>query len=147
MVQTSAVQVRVLVGEAFGVRSPVRTASPTLYLDVQLPAGVEWALPPLAAEMAVYSPEQTLFINGQSISAQEMAVLPAASVVKVQTGPKGARLVVIGGAALEQPVRMWWNFVATDRARIAQAAQRWSEGGFEPIAGEMDRVAAPPWRD
>ena len=147
LIRTGAVQVRVLVGEAFGVRSPVRTVSPALYLDVQLPAEAEWELPPLAAEMAVYSPEQALFINGQPVPAQEMAVLPAASVAKLRAGPQGARLVVIGGAALEQPVRMWWNFVATDRARIAQAAQRWSEGGFEPIAGETDRVAAPPWRD
>ena len=41
-VQPGGVQVRVLVGEAFGVRSPVQTVSPTLYLNVQLPADVEW---------------------------------------------------------------------------------------------------------
>ncbi len=50
------VRVRVLVGEAFGARSPVRTASPTLYLDLQLPAGATWTLPPLAAEMALLRP-------------------------------------------------------------------------------------------
>ena len=126
--------------------SPVRTASPTLYLDVQLAADSEWTLPPLAAEMAIYSPEHNHYVNGEALAAQQMAVLPTHSDATLRAGPQGARLVVIGGAPLEQPVRMWWNFVATDRGRIAEAARRWEDGGFEPIPGETDRVAAPPWR-
>lgn len=149
LVRDGGVQVRVLVGEAFGLRSPVQTSSPTLYLDVQLPAGAAWALPPLATEMAVYSPEHPLVIDGQPVPAQEMVLLPdvaGATGAVLQAGPAGARLVVIGGAPLEQPVRMWWNFVATDRARIAEAVQRWADGGFAAIPGESDRIAAPPWR-
>jgi hypothetical protein len=42
---------------------------------------------------------------------------------------------------------MWWNFVATDRERIANAAKRWEEGGFEPILGETDRGEGPKWVD
>lgn len=139
------VHVRVLVGEALGLRSPVRAASPTLYLDVQLSPDRTWVLPPLAAEMALYSPQLPLEVNGQSVAAQEMAVLPVNSGAQLQSGPQGARLVVIGGAPLEQPVRMWWNFVATNRDRLANAAQRWAEDGFAPIAGDTDRVAAPKW--
>lgn len=60
-------------------------------------------------------------------------------------GAQGVRLMVIGGAPLEQPVRMWWNFVATDRERIANAAKRWEEGGFASIPGETDRVQGPKW--
>lgn len=146
LLQNDGVHIRVLVGEAFGVRSPVRTASPTLYLDVQLAANSEWALPPLAAEMAIYSPEHSLHVNDEAIAAQEMAVLPTHSGATLRAGPQGAQLVVIGGAPLEQPVRMWWNFVATDRERIAEAARRWEDGGFTPIPGETQRVAAPPWR-
>jgi redox-sensitive bicupin YhaK (pirin superfamily) len=141
------VRVRVLVGEALGVRSPVRTASPTLYLDIELPAGAAWPLPPLAAEMALYSPEHSLQVGGQSLPAQEMAVLLDACGAELRGGAQGARVMVVGGAPLERPVRMWWNFVATDRDRIAAAAQRWSNDGFEPIPGETDRVAAPPWRE
>jgi redox-sensitive bicupin YhaK (pirin superfamily) len=74
-----------------------------------------------------------------------MAVLPACSGAVLQSGAQGARLVVIGGAPLAQPVRMWWNFVATDRERIANVAKRWEKGDFEPIPGETDRVEGPKW--
>jgi redox-sensitive bicupin YhaK (pirin superfamily) len=74
-------------------------------------------------------------------------VLPGDGGVELRVGPAGTRVVVIGGAPLERPVRMWWNFVSTERERLADAARRWAEGGFAPIPGETTGVAAPPWRD
>lgn len=145
LVPGDGVQVRVLVGEVLGVSSPVETASPTLYLDIQLAADASWVLPALAAEMALYSPQHSFHLDGQAVVPQEMAVLPAGSGAVLQAGPQGARLMLIGGASLEQPVRMWWNFVATDRERIANAAKRWEAGGFEPIPGETGRVEGPKW--
>jgi hypothetical protein len=143
----NGVRVRVLVGEAFAAVSPVRAASPTLCLDVQIPPATQWVLPPLAVEMALYSPQLSFEIDGQTIAAQEMAVLAAGSGAVLHAGAQGARLVVIGGAALERPVRMWWNYVASDRERIAHAAKRWEEGDFASIPGEADRVKGPKWTD
>ena len=139
--------VRVLVGQAFGLHSPVNVASPTLYLDVHLPAHTEWDLPPLAEEMALYSPEHDLQVQAQAIRAQEMVVLPKQTTISLRTGESGGRFVVIGGAPLAQPVRMWWNFVSTDRQRIAAAAKRWESGGFDAIPGEAQRVLGPRWVD
>lgn len=137
--------VRVLVGQAFGLRSPVRTASETLYLDVQLAPNADWTLPPAASEMALYSPEQSLQVDGQPVAAQTLVVLPDHQGATLRAGARGARFVVIGGAPLEKPVRMWWNYVSHDRARIAAAARRWADGGFDPIPGETGRVAGPSW--
>ncbi|MEX8494247.1 pirin family protein [Sphaerotilus sp.] len=139
-------QAQVLVGQAWGVSSPVRAASPTLYLDVTLPPQAVLNLPALAPEMALYGPTTGLVVDGEPVGAGEMAVLPTGQGAAVQAGPAGARFVVIGGAPLAQPVRMWWNFVSTDRQRIADAARRWAEGGFAPIPGDTGRIAAPPWR-
>lgn len=140
------VSVRVLVGEAFGVRSPVRTASPTLYLDITLPPGASWTLPPLAEEQAIFSPEDALTVDGAALSPREMAVLPAGAAVALQAGPQGARLVLVGGQPLAQPVRMWWNFVSHDPALIEQAAADWAAGRFAPVPGETERIPAPSWR-
>ena len=141
------VQARVLVGQAWGQTSPVRTASPTLYLDLSLPPHAALSLPALAPELALYSPTTGMLVDGEAVSAGEMVVLPAQQGAELRAGADGARLVVIGGEPLAQPVRMWWNFVASDRQRIADAARRWADGGFAPIPGETDRLAAPPWRD
>ncbi len=139
--------VRLLVGEALGVRSPVRTAWPTLYIDLQLPPGGQLTLPQLAEQWALYAPEAGLLrADGSHWTHQQMHLLPPEP-LHLHAGPEGARAVLIGGAALPQLPRMWWNFVAYDRAELAAAAARWAAGGFEPIPGETDRVPAPPWRD
>ncbi len=140
------VSVRVLVGQAWGETSPVVVGWPTLYLDVCLPPGTTWTLPPLADERAIYSPQDPLTVDDQTVPPREMVVLPSGQATHIKAGPSGARLVVVGGQALPQPVRMWWNFVSSDSVRIEEAAQRWAAGGFDAIPGETDRIAAPPWR-
>jgi redox-sensitive bicupin YhaK (pirin superfamily) len=140
--QVEGASVRLLVGEAFGLQSPVRAASPTLYLDIELPAGVPWKLPRLAEEMAVYSLTECIELAGEMLPTHEMALV---------SGPDGAvlraalptRIVVIGGMPLE-PRLMWWNFVASDRALIERAADRWAAGGFDPIPGEDGGLLMPP---
>lgn len=138
--------VRVLVGQAWGRVSPVVPASPTLYLDMQLPPHADWELPPLAEEMALYAPEHEWVAAEVPVPAAHMLILPPGDATRLRCGAAGARLVLIGGASLPQPVRMWWNFVASNRERLAEASARWASGGFEPIPGETGRVPAPPWR-
>ena len=140
------VTARVLVGQAWAHASPVRTATETLYLDITLAAHASVQLPPIAPEMAVYGIDHGHVLDGEALPASEMVVLPARRAAAISAGAAGARLVVIGGEPLVQPVRMWWNFVSTQTARIARAAEDWAQGRFPPIPGETDRIAAPPWR-
>lgn len=139
------VQVRVLVGEAFGLRSPVRAASPTLYLDLALDAGTRVVLPPLAEQRALYLPTAAARLDGQPLAAEQMHVLEAGHEARLETDVP-LRAVLIGGAALPRPPAMWWNFVASERALIEAAAERWAAGGFDDVPGEPDRIAMPPFR-
>ncbi len=136
--------VRVLVGEAYGLRSPVRTLSPTLYLDVQLPAGGRLALPALAAEQAVYLVQGALTLDGQALASQQMAVLGPAGAALV--AGEDTRLVVIGGAPLDAPRHMWWNFVSARRERIAQAADDWEHQRMGQVPGETEFIPLPEKR-
>jgi redox-sensitive bicupin YhaK (pirin superfamily) len=134
----------VLVGEAFGARSPVVPASPTTYLDVRLPPGASLALPPLAPELAVYAVEGALRIDGAVLPAQQMAVLPPGVTVTI-TGDQGARLVVVGGEPLGHR-HMWWNFVSSRADRIQQAAADWEAGRFAGVPGESESIPLPAHR-
>ena len=136
--------VRVLVGEAFGVRSPVATFSPTLYLDLALPAGGSIELPPLAAERAVYAVDHAIAVDGEVLPAHQMAVLtPGAARI---TAPQGARIAVVGGEPLDGPRHMWWNFVSSRAERIHQAADDWEAGRFAPVPGETESIPLPERR-
>ncbi len=139
-------RLRLLVGEAMGQQSPVRTVWPTLYLDVQLAPNTALTLPPLAEQWAVYAPEPGLNVDSSQLPATEMRLL-GPDAVQLFSGSQGARCVFVGGAALPQLPRMWWNFVAYERELLGAAAARWAAGGFDPIPGESQRVQAPPWRD
>ena len=137
-------QVRVLVGQALGAESPVATLSPTLYLDVQLPAGGNWTLPMLAEEQAVYVVQGSLQVDAQDLAPYTMAALAEAAVLTA--GPDGARLVVIGGQPLGRRF-IWWNFVSTSKERIDQAGQAWTaldaSVGMGQVPGETEYIPLP----
>lgn len=134
--------VRVLVGEAFGRRSPVHTLMPTLYLDVQLPAAGQLDLPPLADEMALYVVQGVVRVDAQPVQAQQMAVLENRAVSLF--AKDAARLVLIGGAPLDGPRHMWWNFVSSRRERIVQAADDWQAQHLGQVPGETEFIPLPP---
>ncbi|MNJ01847.1 hypothetical protein D3C73_1616090 [compost metagenome] len=54
-----------------------------------------------------------------------------------------SRLVLFGGAALDGPRRMNWNFVASDPALIEQARARWAAGDWPTVPGESERIELP----
>jgi redox-sensitive bicupin YhaK (pirin superfamily) len=138
-------RVRVLIGAAFGARSPVATFSPTLYLDVSLPEGGSLALPALAAEMAVYPVTGRVWADGQALPGRSMAVLRPGEPVHV-SAPQPARFVVIGGDPLDAPRHMWWNFVSSRKERIIQAAEDWEAGRMGRVPGDDEFIPLPPTR-
>src|SRR5687768_7541146 len=117
-------QVRVLVGQAFGLASPVPALSRTLYLDVRLPAGGRMQLPALESELAVYPVDGDVAIDGAVLPQRQMAVLRPGEAVSLSS-PGGVRLVVVGGDALDAPRHMWWNFVSSRKERILAASEDW----------------------
>ena len=134
--------VRVLIGEAFGARSPVKTLSPTLYLDLDLPAGVGLRLDLSAEERALYSVEGGFSLDGEGIPAFTMVVLAADSTPMLRS-VSGARLVLIGGAPLG-PRFIVWNFVSSRRERIVQAQDEWEAQRFAKVPGESEFIPLPP---
>jgi redox-sensitive bicupin YhaK (pirin superfamily) len=144
----SGANVRVLIGSAFGVASPVPTRSPTLYLDLALDAGATLELPgTLARERALYGVDAAFTVDGTPVAPQHMAVLDEGTTVRLQA-ERPARLVLIGGEPLG-PRHMWWNFVSSRKERIVQAADAWAaqpNAAFPQVAGERDFIPLPEKR-
>jgi redox-sensitive bicupin YhaK (pirin superfamily) len=143
--QVQGTQVRVLVGEAFGVRSPVETLSKTLYLDLALPAGARFELPPLAPELALYPVDGALSIGGaggEAVAQHTMAVL-APGEEAVLSAASATRVVVIGGEPLDGPRFITWNFVSSRRERILQAGADWAAQRLGHVPGETEFIPLP----
>lgn len=138
-------RVRVLVGAAFGQVSPVATLAPTLYLDIQLAAGAVLDLPALAEEMAVYTVDGSVQIDGSNVPQRTLAVLEPGQPAQLRTDTP-VRLMVVGGAS--QGYRhIWWNFVSSSKERITQAGQSWqamdAAAGMGQVQGETEFIPLP----
>ena len=138
--QGDGAMVRVLVGEAFGLRSPVRTRSPTLYLDIQLRAGASLVLPQ-AAERALYAVDAPFSLDTEPMPAQRLVLLEPGE-QPVLGASNDTRLVLIGGEPLGRRF-MAWNFVSSRRERIQQAQDDWRAQRFDAVPGETEFVPLP----
>ncbi len=143
------VVLRVLIGTAFGLRSPVPTRSPTLYLDLALDAGASIELPAaLARERAVYAVDAEVDIDGRAAAPQTLAVLDDGADVRVEAPRAAARVMLVGGEPLGHRF-MWWNFVASRKERIVQAADEWAaqpNAAFPRVSGDDEFIPLPERR-
>jgi redox-sensitive bicupin YhaK (pirin superfamily) len=135
-------QVRLLVGRAWGMESPVTPVSETLYVDISLPAGGRLDIPALASERAVYAVDGAYRLQDKSMEPYVMVVLPAGDTVRVEAETP-ARVMLLGGEPLDGARFIWWNFVSSRRERITAAATEWSAHQTPRIEGEKDWVALP----
>jgi redox-sensitive bicupin YhaK (pirin superfamily) len=140
--QIGDAQVRVVLGEAFGSRSPVKVFSTTLYLDVRLPAGSRFHLPRTVPELAVHVVEGDVAHAGERVEGGVMAVLREGHDLQLEA-LSPARLIVIGGEPLGER-HIWWNFVASDPVRIERAKDDWSAGRFPHVPGDEEEFIPLP---
>lgn len=140
------VLVRVLVGTAYGLTSPVRTVSPTLYVDLNfgIASGATLTIPDAANERALYSVDHDVELDGALVPAFTMTLLEAGA-EPVLAAPRGGRIVLIGGAPLGHRF-MVWNFVSSRKERIGQAQDDWEAERFEHVPGETEFIPLPPRR-
>ncbi len=136
------VALRVLVGDAFGLTSPVRTYDRTLFVAAELEADAAFTLPAGHPERAVYVVSGCVTVGGARVEAGTLVVLEPGTDVPVRADT-AARLMLVGGDPLDGPRYMWWNFVSSSRARIEQAKADWKADRFEPVPGESEWIPLP----
>lgn len=135
------VPVRVLIGQAYGVSSPVKTFFDTLYIEADLKAGQQLILPN-AAERGLYIAKGTVKLQDSQISAHQLAVLrPADDICILAT--TDTRIALIGGAVISKRY-IDWNFVSSSKERIAQAKADWQAGRFPKVPGDENEFIPLP---
>ena len=137
------VWLRLLAGEAFGLRAAVKTHSPLFYAHVTLSPGARISLPREHAERAVYVVSGAVEADGRAIPAARMVVFAGAADAVVQaTAP--SVLMLLGGAPVGERF-IEWNFVSSSKERIAQAKADWRAGRMKlPDLDNTEFTPLPP---
>lgn len=133
--------IRVMIGEAFGLESAVKTYSQTLYVEVNLKAGERIDVPEHVEERAVYLVSGGLSAKETIIPVHTMVVFDQTPGIEL-TANEDSTLVFIGGAPLGKRI-MWWNLVSTRNDLLENAKRAWREGSFPKVPGETEFIPLP----
>ncbi|MEI9404251.1 pirin family protein [Mesorhizobium argentiipisi] len=142
-IDAEGVSGRVVIGAFSGLRSPVATASDTLYADLRLAAGASVKIPADAEERAIYTLEGNVSLGGDVFPAERLLVCKPGEEIVVSS-ERGAHFMLFGGASLGSKRYIWWNFVSSSKERIEQAKQEWKTGRFDMVPGDEEEFIPLP---
>src|SRR5437870_6222250 len=135
--------VRVVVGSLYGKRSPVATASETVFADATLRAGSALPLDAGHEERAIYVIDGEIDIGGDRFGRDRLLVFRPGDPITL-TAVADTHLMILGGAAMDGPRHIWWNFVSSRKERIEQAKAEWAAGHFGKVPGdEIEFIPLP----
>ena len=142
VLREQGVEVRLVAGTLFGARSPVATLWDTVYADAALAPGARLPFPTEHEERAIYPVSGDIELEGSRVEPGRLLVLRPGREVTITAGSP-ARLLLLGGAAMDGPRQIWWNFVASSRERIEQAKADWRAGRFAAVPGDTEFIPLP----
>jgi redox-sensitive bicupin YhaK (pirin superfamily) len=141
-ISREGVSLRVMMGSAYGLLSPVKTFTQTLYIEAHLNQKAELPLP-IAEELAVYVVAGTIHIADQEVSQYHMAVLDQSNAEIKIVASDDAHIAIIGGKKMS-PRFIEWNFVSSRKERIEQAKNAWRQGHFPKVCGDEEEFIPLP---
>ncbi|KQT44556.1 pirin [Aureimonas sp. Leaf454] len=145
IVEADGIRARLIAGSAFGETSPLVTASETLYGDVSLRAGARMPLDAGYEERALYTIAGTIEIANDVFEPGQLLVLRPGDALTV-TARSDAQFMLFGGAPMEGPRFIWWNFVSSRLERIEMAKEEWAKGRFDTVPGDEAEFIPLPQR-
>ena len=146
--EIDGVQLRLLLGEKFDRKSPVKTYSEMFYLECRIPAGRKLVLPHNAQEIAAYIVSGEASVDSQIIKSFSLIVAEDQTDLEV-SAVTDCHLMLLGGKPLG-PRFIDWNFVSSSHDRITQAREDWTPGPraesvrFKPVPGDSSEFIPLP---
>jgi redox-sensitive bicupin YhaK (pirin superfamily) len=146
------VWMRLIAGDAYGLRNNVKTLSPLFYLHALIEEGTKFGLPKEHSERGVYVAKGSIEVNGRAYGEGKMLVF-SRGVDPVIYTKETSTLMLMGGEPLGERF-IWWNFVSSRRERIEQAKEDWKQGRiilppndnkeFVPLPEDKSKPAGNP---
>jgi redox-sensitive bicupin YhaK (pirin superfamily) len=140
--ESGGLKARLIAGEAFGAKSPVRTHSPLFYVHWMMQPGARAQLDAEYPERAAYVAQGAVEVDGRTFDEGRMLVFAPGEPVTV-TAVTPAIVMLLGGEPLGQRF-IEWNFVSSSRERIEQAKADWRAGRMKLPDADHDEFIPLP---
>lgn len=136
-VEKPGARLRIVAGTAYGATSPAPVLSPLFYVEAQLERGAILELPDATqyAQRAAYVIEGAVSVDGKPQTENSMMVFRQGVPICV-TALEPTRIMLLGGAPLDGPRHIYWNFVSSSQERIERAKADWQARRFASVPGD-----------
>jgi redox-sensitive bicupin YhaK (pirin superfamily) len=140
---------RLILGTAYGATAPVDLPVDVFYADATLQPGASIPLPDNHEDRGVYILQGDVTVGGQTFPTGQMLVFRPGDRISLRAGDQGARIMLLGGATMDGPRHIWWNFVASSQDRINAAKEAWRAGDWAhgrfrlPPGDDAEHIPAP----
>jgi redox-sensitive bicupin YhaK (pirin superfamily) len=131
------------VGSLYGERAPVDTFTDMFFADVTLSAGARLPVDAEHEERAAFLVEGSVEIGGEVYEAGRLVVFRPGEAAVLVAGTD-AKVILLGGATMDGPRHIWWNFVSSSEDRIAAAKNDWKLGRFDKVFGDEEAFIPLP---
>jgi hypothetical protein len=143
VIEEEGARLTLIAGSAYGRTAPMAVPSPLFYLEAKLEPGATITLPDTHAERGAYVVEGCVTSDGTEFGEGSLAVFETGKTVTLKAETR-AIVMLLGGAPLDGPRHIYWNFVSSDKARIETAKEDWRAGRFPKVPGETEFIPLPP---
>ena len=133
---------RLICGSYKGESAPTQPFYECIYMDIHLDDGAKFHIPCDYEERALYALSGQMKIDDIDYPAGELLVLHPGHELTIQAIDK-VRVMLLGGAPMDGPRHIWWNFVSSSKDRIEQAKRDWKDNKFANVPNEDEFIPLP----
>lgn len=133
--ETKLLSGKLILGEFEGYTSPIELQWETLYLEIKMKKGAKFEISRTSEERALYLVRGKIEIDAKIYNNQQMLVLRPGHDIVIEAS-EDLHFLLLGGAAMDGPRYIWWNFVSSSVERIKSAAEDWKNNKFRVVPGD-----------
>jgi redox-sensitive bicupin YhaK (pirin superfamily) len=142
-IANTGASIRIVMGSLWGETSPVTCHSPTIYAEIRLSRRGVMPIDNDAEERGVYLVEGEASLDGLPLAPSTLYVLRPGIAATLRS-EAGGHVMLLGGAPMDGPRHVFWNFVSSRRDRINQAKEDWKAGRFALPPDDHDEYIPLP---
>jgi redox-sensitive bicupin YhaK (pirin superfamily) len=136
-------RLRLIIGSLYGETAPTAFPHETLYAEAVLAPGSVLPLDAEHEERAIYIVSGAIDVAGETFEAGRLLVFRPGDRISI-LAVSNARLMLMGGAAMDGPRHIWWNFVSSSKERIDIAREEWRARRFDTVPGDAEEFIPLP---